>query len=96
MNWTQPHNQVLHVRLGCGHDRNSRGWRGEEGTVYCCDVCNVLTTMVEISPTDEAPCTWRFRGKALPLCPGCGAVAGSYHGSACAATGKWNPPPEED
>lgn len=99
MNWpdgTPVHNQVLHVRLGCGHECNSRGWRGEEGNVFCCNVCHVLTEMVEISPTDEPPSNWRLHGKPLPLCPGCGTVAGSHHGTACAAQGTWNPQPEEE
>lgn len=53
------HDVVLYVLLGCGHERVSRGWRGNEGDTYCCDVCHELTTMEVVALTDEAPCDWR-------------------------------------
>lgn len=54
------HNVKLYVRLSCGHHRVSLGWRGQVGDVYCCDVCHMLTNMVEISVTDETPRGWEW------------------------------------
>jgi rubrerythrin len=87
------HDLTLHVCLACGHERNARGWRGEEGATYYCGICHVLTTMEEIALTDEAPGGWSFRGEPLPSCPGCGAAPGAHHGSRCAADGFWQPVP---
>lgn len=87
------HDLVLHVRLSCGHERNARGWRGEEGSTYCCDVCGVLAQMEEISLTDEPPSPWSYKGQVLPTCPDCGAVPGSSHGSPCPFSGPWRPTP---
>ena len=56
------HDLVLYVRLSCGHERVSRGWRGEEGAAYCCDVCKTLETMDVIALTDGTVCQWRMLG----------------------------------
>ncbi len=54
------HDVVLYVRLACGHERESRGWRGEEGAYYCCDVCHRMTVMEVIAMTDRPPSPWRL------------------------------------
>lgn len=57
------HPILLYVRLGCGHERVSRGWRGEEGSTYCCDACHKLTTIEEVSMTEETrPRPWSKAG----------------------------------
>lgn len=53
------HDVTLYVRLRCGHERVSRGWRGGEGEAYCCDACKRMTVIEEVSMTDDAPHTWR-------------------------------------
>jgi hypothetical protein len=50
---------VLYVRLSCGHERVSRGWRGEEGEAYCCDCGCGLAVIEQVATTDEAVCAWR-------------------------------------
>jgi hypothetical protein len=59
------HDLTLYVRLSCGHERVSRGWRGNEGEAICCDACKTMQTIVEVSMTDVAPYTWRWaKGRA--------------------------------
>lgn len=53
------HDLLIYVRLGCGHERVSRGWRGHEGATFCCDHCHQLTTMTVVEPTTEPESGWR-------------------------------------
>jgi hypothetical protein len=69
---------VLHFRLSCGHERNARGWRGEEGTSFHCSICKILATIEEISLTDEAPGRWHLNGVPVPSCEHCGAAPDSF------------------
>lgn len=63
------HDRLIFVWLGCGHYRWSRGWRGEEGLAYCCDVCKRMTTMVMIRERvgDEPPGPTQWRWAAPPV-----------------------------
>lgn len=52
------HDITLYVRLTCGHERVSRGWRGNEGELVCCDEGCGLVFIAEVSMTDEEPRPW--------------------------------------
>lgn len=56
------HDRLIFVRLGCGHERTSRGWRGEVGDTYCCDACHQLTFMEVVEPSSSPfPTDWQVR-----------------------------------
>jgi hypothetical protein len=52
------HNRKIHVVLSCGHERVSRGWRGEVGQPYCCDACFQMATMDVVEETDAPLSGW--------------------------------------
>lgn len=58
------HDLNIYVVLSCGHQRVSRGWRGEVGETICCDAdpagCG-LQTIVVADPTDQPVSDWQLR-----------------------------------
>ena len=73
------HDRALAVTLACGHQRVSRGWRGDPGQTYCCDACRKLTTIASVTATNEPVSDWQLPPGTAPadglavlawLCPG--------------------------
>lgn len=67
------HDIKILVKLSCGHERVSRGWRGEEGQQLSCDACwddyhkgegdfpIGLVTIEFMEPTTLDVCGWTKR-----------------------------------
>jgi len=55
------HGHNVLVKLGCGHYRVSKGWRGSAGEAYCCDACHQMTVILATIITfDDEPHDWRL------------------------------------
>lgn len=53
------HGHNVFVKLGCGHHRVSKGWRGSAGETYRCDACKQMTVIAATIITDNEPYGWR-------------------------------------